>query len=234
MIHASFKDKCMIAKRQAPHQRSNFNRKTPGWMIGLLLVIVLYAFAQPWLNKRLGWNLPAIPIADSSSSPSSNSSTSQPSKPSQPPADSSLDAEPSTADSNHADSTAESFLQKVGDQTFRSPAGLVYKRGSAEGHRLKHLERHIRDIPDRPGPHGVFKGSMDEFLRIIDAGYTRAKNKESGTSVKNDNGRDEIDIRFPSEIGFLGGQEGKRKGNPPLKRLKIILDEDSVITAYPF
>ncbi|MCU0716374.1 MAG: hypothetical protein MUD03_09630 [Pirellula sp.] len=198
-------------------------------MIGLLLVIVLYAFAQPWLNKRLGWNLPAIPIADSSSSPSSNSS------PSQPPVDSSLDAKPSSADSSHADSaTAESFLQKVGDQTFRSPAGLVYKRGSAEGHRLKHLERHLRDIPDRPGPHGVFNGTMDEFLRIIDAGYTRAKNKESGTSVKNDNGREEIDIRFPSEIGFLGGQEGKRKGNPPLKRLKIILDEDSVITAYPF
>lgn len=75
---------------------------------------------------------------------------------------------------------------------------------------------------------------MVEFLQIIDTGYTRAKNKEPGTSTETDEGRDVMNIRFSTEIGFLGGQDGKRKGNPPLKRLKIVLDKDSVITAYPF
>lgn len=226
----------MIAKRQAPNQLSKFNRKSPGWMIGLLLLVVLYAFTQPWLNKKFGWKLPAIPIAETApnSSPIAKNSPELP--PTLPPADTTAESIPAAESSPTKVETAtvESFLRKIGDQTFRSPAGLIYKRGSAEGHRLKHLERHIRDIPDRPGPHGVFKGSMVEFLQTIDAGYTRARKKEPGTSIENDEGRDVMDIRFPNEIGFLGGQEGKRKGNPPLKRLKIVLDDDSVITAYPF
>ncbi len=39
------------------------------------------------------------------------------------------------------------LLKDTGREVYVSPAGLRYTRGSEEGHRLKHIEKHLKDIP---------------------------------------------------------------------------------------
>ena len=126
------------------------------------------------------------------------------------------------------------FLTEVGRNRFESPAGLVYGPGSEEGHRLKHIERHLEDQPKRPGSHGVFEGDMHAFLVAIDDAYSRAKRGDKGTKKIQDEGSTIYEASFKKPIGFLGGQEGGRKRNPPLKQLRIVVRGKSLITAFPF
>jgi hypothetical protein len=35
-------------------------------------------------------------------------------------------------------------------------------------------------------------------------------------------------------IGFVGGQQGWRQGNPPATHVRLVLEDDRVITAFPF
>lgn len=130
--------------------------------------------------------------------------------------------------------SVEDYLKEVGKNRFESPAGLIYKPGSEEGHRLKHIERHLKDIPDRPGSHGVFDGSMVEFLIAIDDAVTRAKRKLKGTSMEEDDGAMVYEASFDKPIGFLGGETGKRKKNPKVKKMRVVVQDDAVITAFPF
>ena len=127
------------------------------------------------------------------------------------------------------------LLKEVGREEYVSPAGLRYTRGSEEGHRLKHIERHLADIPDRPGRHGVFEGDMAGFLRLLDEAYTRAEKGEKGTSkTEDEDGMMKYEVTFPKPIGFIGGRDGARQKNPDAKRLRMILAGDRVITAFPF
>ena len=126
------------------------------------------------------------------------------------------------------------FLTEIGRNRFESPAGLVYGPGSEEGHRLKHIERHLEDQPKRPGSHGVFEGDMHAFLVAIDDAYSRAKSGDKGTKKIQDEGSTIYEASFKKPIGFLGGQEGGRKRKPPLKQLRIVVRGNSLITAFPF
>jgi hypothetical protein len=36
------------------------------------------------------------------------------------------------------------------------------------------------------------------------------------------------------EIGFKGGQEGNQKNHPKLYKIKLVLADDRVITAFPY
>lgn len=127
------------------------------------------------------------------------------------------------------------LLKEVGREEYVSPAGLRYTRGSEEGHRLKHIERHLADIPDRPGRHGVFEGDMAEYLRLLDEAFTRAEKGEKGTSkTEDEDGMMKYEVTFPKPIGFIGGRDGARQKNPDAKRLRMILAGDRVITAFPF
>ncbi len=127
------------------------------------------------------------------------------------------------------------LLKEVGREEYVSPAGLRYTRGSEEGHRLKHIERHLADIPDRPGRHGVFEGDMAEYLRLLDEAFTRAEKGEKGTSkTEDEDGMMKYEVTFPKPIGFIGGRDGARQKNPDAKRLRMILSGDRVITAFPF
>ena len=139
-------------------------------------------------------------------------------------------AKPTAKESSYTD-----FLTEIGSDRYRSPAGLVYGRGSAEGHRLKHLARHIEDQPDRPGSHGVFKGDLIQALKWIDEAYQKAKKGDrSARTTPQDDGSTKYEVTFDKAIGFVGGSDGKRKGNPPTKRIRIIVDSQNVITAFPF
>ena len=126
------------------------------------------------------------------------------------------------------------FLTEIGPKRYESVAGLVYGPGSEEGHRLKHIARHLEDQPDRPGSHGVFKGEMKAFLETIDEAYLRAKKGAKGTTKMEDDGSMVYEVTFEKAIGFIGGEAGGRKKNPPTKKIRLVVRGDNVITAFPF
>lgn len=145
----------------------------------------------------------------------------------------------STANSSSNNDSTESedlklrFLKPVGRDRYESPAGLIYAPGSEEGHRLKHIERHLSDQPNRPGSHGVFDGDMQAFLAAIDDGYKRARGHAKGTKQREEEGMTVFEAPFDKPIGYLGGSEGARKGKPKLKRLRIVVRDKNLITAFP-
>ncbi len=126
------------------------------------------------------------------------------------------------------------YLKEVGRERYQSPAGLVYTRGSEEGHRLKHLQRHLTDQPSRPGPHGVFKADMPQVLRWIDEAYQKASKGDRMAKTRRDEDSTIYEFTFAMPIGFVGGSEGKRKKNPPTNRLRLVVIDKNVITAFPF
>jgi hypothetical protein len=114
-----------------------------------------------------------------------------------------------------------------------STAGLRYTRGSQEGHRLKHIQRHDNDMPSREGSHGVFAGDEAKMLAIIDEAYLLVKDKDRAASIRRDGSRSICTVNLKRNIGFLGGTAGKRRENPQLQRVRLILENDRLITAYP-
>lgn len=137
--------------------------------------------------------------------------------------------------SSNASATAEPKLGQLtttpsGD--FKSTAGLIYGRGSREGTRLKHVMRHAEDDLSKP-IHGVFDGTQDEILALIDRAYLLAKKGSNNVTSSKQRDRTVYTIYFSKRIGYVGGQKGKQKRNPICKELSLVLEGDRVITAYP-
>lgn len=152
----------------------------------------------------------------------------QPPPPAEPPAD-------SNAKANGGDSTLlYGILKETGRERYVSVEGLQYNPGSEEGHRLKHLERHLKDMPDRPGKHGVFDGEMKDALKWIDDAYARGKRGAKGVRKTQEDNRTIYEAPFTQPIGYIGGRDGKRDGNPPAKRLRLVVEGNKFITAFPF
>lgn len=117
-----------------------------------------------------------------------------------------------------------------------SPEGLVYTASRSGEHRTEHVLRHAADQPNRAGSHGVFQvESDDDVFRLIDEAYRLIKsNSKQVTKEKTEDGKTPYVVDMKRVIGFKGGQSGKRAGNPKLKKIKLILAENRVITAYPY
>lgn len=124
------------------------------------------------------------------------------------------------------------LLREVGPDRYLSPAGLLYTPGSAEGHRLEHLRRHTQDQPGRPGKHGVFEGGMEGALKAIDLAYENAKNNKR-TTQRSDGGRTIYTVDLGHRVGYVGGREGNQKNKPMARRVRLVLDGNRVITAFP-
>ena len=124
------------------------------------------------------------------------------------------------------------LLRETSPKRYISPEGLQYTPGSAEGHRLEHLRRHTKDDPRRPGSHGVFDGEMEGALKTIDRAYQRAKTGQR-TTKKVDDGRTIYTVDMGGRVGYVGGRDGGRKRNPMARRVRIVLEGNRVITAYP-
>ncbi len=124
-------------------------------------------------------------------------------------------------------------LREAGRNVYESPAGLRYGPGSLEGHRLKHVRLHTKDEPNRPGSHGVFEGGMDEAIRVIDEAYRIAQQRGPPTRVRKDGNRTIYTIDMGRKIGFVGGQTGQRTGRPSVTHVRLVLEGNRIITAFP-
>ncbi|MEM9943467.1 MAG: hypothetical protein AAF939_18030 [Planctomycetota bacterium] len=118
-------------------------------------------------------------------------------------------------------------------KNLESPEGLVYTSGRE--HRRDHVLLHAKDNPSRAGPHGVFHANGDEVFELIDEAYLMVKNGSRKVKTKpQSQGKTEYVIDMGREVGYLGGQKGKRQNYPKLYQIKLILAENRVITAFPF
>jgi hypothetical protein len=124
------------------------------------------------------------------------------------------------------------ILREISRDRFLSPAGLIYGPGSAEGHRLEHLRRHIDDDPRREGSHGVFDGGMEGALKTIDTAYQRALSGQR-TTTRTDGPRTIHTIDLGKRIGYVGGAEGQRRGNPMARRVRLVLEGKVFVTGFP-
>jgi hypothetical protein len=217
---------------------------------GILLVLVaVYALLQPSLNQRFGLNLPALrpdatnpqfnrpPQSDNSrranrgnESPAASEETLQ--------SDQRVSADESSANrgseiaQDSRSALLHGSLKEVSPQRYLSPAGLLYSPGSQEGHRLEHLRRHTVDDPGRPGSHGVFDGEMPGALQTIDRAYDRAKQGQR-TTTQNDGDRTIYTVDMGGRVGFVGGRDGARRNHPMARRVRLVVQGNQFITAYP-
>ncbi len=233
-------------EQSASRRRTPKQQTTIGGVV-LAGVIALYALARPVINERMGWNLPLLPTpAAVEDSPREHSelevvrpADQKPVGPNAPlvpkvPARTAakVEAQPVPASKDDTSKLVHGLLKDLGSERYVSPAGLMYTRGGAEGHRLDHLERHTVDDPSRPGKHGVFDGGMEGTLKLIDRAYDRAKTG-TRTTKEIDQGRTIYTVDMGSRVGFIGGQDGNRQKRPLARRVRIVLDQNRVITAYP-
>jgi hypothetical protein len=190
--------------------------------------MAVYAIAQPVLNERFGWQLPGLPQAEErvEDLPVDQPATAERKAASQSP------VRVPEGQSGSAETLLYGLLSDQGGKRYLSPAGLLYVPGSQEGHRLRHVERHVTDDPTRPGSHGVFDGGMPGALATIDQAYVKAQSGAQ-TTKREEDGRTIYTVDLGSRIGFVGGSEGKRRRNPMARRVRIVLDKNRVITAYP-
>jgi len=234
----------------------------PKWALGIIAVLIGYWLLQPLANRSFGWTLPSlVQVVNNDYSvsekkeptkPKVNSEENQSTKarvtdsvsvtpkvnvPKTPSAAPSPSSRVQSAEQNNQGTEqgpTYGYLKSIGRDRYESPEGLIYAPGSEEGHRLKHVERHTKDIPDRPGSHGVFEGNMATFLVTIDKGYRMVREKAKGTKTRDEDGLSVLEVTFDKKIGFVGGSDGRRKGTPSTKRLRIVLNGERVITAFPY
>ena len=122
-------------------------------------------------------------------------------------------------------SSSGPYLRKQGRKQV-SPAGLVYAKS-----RIEHVMRHSHDIPDRQDSdrHGVFDAdSEDDVFRLIDEAYKKIKSNSRDVSKRPGDPRaeyvkDAYTVDMKRRIGYLGGKRGKRSGNPPLTKIKLVV-----------
>ena len=167
-----------------------------------------------------------------------NASQEQPAEPSQEHAIPASNAEPTSTpvsvdvpspQQNESKSEAKSFLTETRRDVFESPAGLTYKSGSADGHRLDHL----KDDHSKP-VHGVFNGSREDVLALLDEVWQISKTRgPPDVHIEQQRGRTVISVNLNRNVGYVGGESGKRKQNPPCTKVRLVVEDRDVITAYP-
>lgn len=197
-------------------------------MILLLCVgAILYSLVlQPVLEKSLGIALPSItseaPQQDRGYDPSTdgqrqpnNQSTKENNRP------------------NFNPSELSEILEEVGRNAYRTPAGLRYTRGSEHGHRIAHVLAHTVDEPNQPGQHGIFDESdPGKLLLLIDEAYEQALSGVK-TKSKEEDGRVVYTVDLNRRIGSIGGTSGKRRNYPSASYMRIVIEGDRLITAFP-
>ena len=142
-------------------------------------------------------------------------------------------------EANHGDATKDKHpdafgLRAIGRDAWLSPAGLEYRGRDPDGlTRLEHVQRHFQDLPDRDGPHGVFDADGNDALAIIDEAWQKIQ--RDNLQPQRQGQRDAYEVDMGRRVGYLGGQVGKSKGNPPLRHILIVVGANTkrIITAYP-
>ena len=192
------------------------------WLVGLAVLVVGYFLLQPVLERSLGVDLPGFSDLVTKVQTAGNST-----------AGGSSNGPAPRPENASADGELEKILRQGSRAPYVSAAGLRYTRGSQQGHRIKHLMVHSRDKPDRPGQHGVFDSTdAAEIVALVDEAYLQAQTGRD-TRTQREEERTVYDVNLRRRIGYIGGTSGNRKNHPVAKHLRIVMQGDRVITAFP-
>ncbi|WP_078917412.1 DUF6531 domain-containing protein [Streptomyces sp. NRRL S-813] len=111
-------------------------------------------------------------------------------------------------------------LEDLGGGWYRSPEGLDYGPGSAEGHRITHVMQHTRENPAKPA-HGVFDTGNKGVLETVDEAWSR---RAMAVSVNQQGARTTYIIPMGRQVGY----------NPAEEYVSITVEHgNEVITAFP-
>lgn len=193
------------------------------WLRILVLgaALLLYVFFQPTLERTLGIDLPDI-TTETPNTPAPNDRI---------PSSRSPSSQPSTQE---AIRELSKFLEPLGRDSYRSPAGLRYTRGSEHGHRIAHIMAHTHDEPNQPGQHGVFDAKQPlEVFQLIDNAYQQALLGDR-TDTNYEDERTIYTVNLGKRIGYIGGTSGKHRNHPTAKYLRLVVERDRLITAFPY
>lgn len=194
----------------------------------LLLACVLlagYLFFEPSLERSWGVDLPGVHEYAGENAPQGT-----------PPAGRTSGAESApragTGGQGRQATSVESLIRSNSD-TYTSPAGLRYSRGTQHGHHLRHLMAHAEDEPNRPGQHGVFDSNdVQEVVDLVDEAYRKAE-RGVDTRERREGDRTVYVVDMRRRVGYVGGQSGGRRGHPPAEHIQLVLVGEKLITAYP-
>ena len=203
--------------------------------IAVVVLIFAYQYSQPTLERWFDRDLPSLTGEDDRGSnhhEHSASNSSSKGDANQSRYNAQLPGSKAKSSKQSGGGQSGDFLREVGRDRLESPEGLLYTMGPRGEHRVDHVLRHGRDMPDRP-VHSVFDGDKNDILAVIDEAYALAKADSPRAKMSKSRGNEAYTINMQRQIGYEGGQKGKRKGHPALKSVKLILDGDRVITAYP-
>ncbi len=197
--------------RQAGHRSGRARR--PVW-----LTLAIIALAAGTLVYRSGFD-GAIERADGERGPQARNSSTQ-----------EAEQELHGAESETNEGWGE--LTEIAPGVFESTAGLVYKPGSREGHRIDHVLRHAEDAPERP-IHGVFDGGRDEIFAVLDEAWSIARQRGPPVKIERNGQRTTYTIDMGRRVGYVGGGAGLRNGYPAASHIRLVLEDRDVITAFP-
>ena len=92
---------------------------------------------------------------------------------------------------------------------------------------------HSQDVPNRAGQHGVFDANEQaEVLAVIDEAYLQAQSGKK-TRTQEERGRSVHTVDLGRRIGFVGGQSGAKRNHPETRHVRLVLEKERVITAFP-
>jgi hypothetical protein len=206
------------------------------WAIALLVLVGGYLFAEPALESKFGVDLPGV--HSPASAVATDTPTSTPPRAREPKLPASSQPTAREQSSNNSTTNAsgdqlEDVLEEIGRDTYRTDAGLIYGRGSIDGHRLKHLMTHAADEPDRPGQHGVFdETDPAKLIQLVDEAYLQALTGKN-TRKQTEEGRTVYTVDLGRRVGYIGGESGGRRNHPPARHMRLVLDGERFITAFP-
>ena len=211
----------------ASHSRARRGLAGGRWRwLSLFVLLALaagYALGRPHLERLVGRPLPTIGELASSERPSAQINPER--QPHGDP-DSPVDRQNAGKDTSPP--------QDMGSGSWVSPAGLIYVMGPQGEHRVDHILRHLTDSPER-NIHSVFSGDRHDVFRWIDDAYRWAERDDPRVVQDQQSGaRRLITVDMRREIGYEGGQRGAQRGFPRLRHLRLILEDQKVVTAYPF
>lgn len=201
-------------------------------IFGLIALAAVYHFSRPTLEKWFNTSLPSIYQNDNrQANQDSNSDKSDKDYTAKLPGAQSNGQQENGTSLKDLGKAARSWLKDIGRNNYKSPAGLIY--GGGREHRVDHVLLHCKDNPSKP-THGIFVGGAVEVMQMIDEAYETAKsgsgdvdtNKEGGGKVTHTVGMGRV-------VGHTGGKKAKRQGRKELRKIKLVLADDRVITAFP-
>lgn len=232
----------MIDEPRTPSSRRPRRATSSGnWVfVAIVVGVVAYSAVKPWLFDP---QQPAQETSKTSSPQTNDGSAIEGRKPDLPivtPGKNSRETSapvviPSQVETPlvRPQNRSQETLRETRPGVLESKAGLIYRQGGAQGHWLDHVMEHATDDLSKP-THGVFLGSREEILALIDEAWeTAQKRGPPDVKIEREGERTVYTVNLKRKIGSLGGQSGKRKNHPALKSLRLVLEERDVITAFP-